>query len=656
MSRSLKSRASGIRLASFFLGLSLVAVSSFAYPTSRTLSGMTYDESVRRVVLFGGLTGPDSSGIRYALNDTWQFTGRRWVLQAPAHRPTPRAGMVMVYDTHNERTLIFGGFEGETFYNDVWQYKDGDWSLVNTTGTAPSARRLAAAAFDPKMNRLYVYGGATAEDTLTDTWVLDVTSDTWSRVSENTPALRVGATMAYGSARDELILVGANKTTGTAETYRWSGSAWTKLSPATHPACVAQGALVDQRHTGRLVQVGGVCFSGETIVSRTNETWTWDGTNWTKDASNTTPGQVFGHAIAYDARVQNVIIFGGVDVEERQMTYAYRDRWKAVFVVAATPGPRSLAVGALDPLTREVILYGGLDRTLNHFDFWRRSRDLWSEIGARPPSCSYPAGSLDTDRKQFVIVCEGGSVSEWNGSEWKTYKDFDDDEQPPIRRLSSVAYDPVSKKTYLFGGYELNVYYREMWAWNGTSWEEVETGGSKTPTSRMLSTMFFDPHTQKIMIFGGIGRKTSESSVIRYDDMWSFNGSTFTPLTPSTKPAARYGASVAVAPARTVDGVERPARVLMFGGKSAEEKYLNELWEWTGTTWTKVETVNTPSARMNGTFVFDELNNRFLYYGGWAGHTLSETWELRGDTWTLLPDASGRSRAASRGVSARGSN
>ena len=31
----------------------------------------------------------------------------------------------------------------------------------------------------------------------------------------------------------------------------------------------------------------------------------------------------------------------------------------------------------------------------------------------------------------------------------------------------------------------------------------------------------------------------------------------------------------------------------MFGGKDADEKYLNELWEWNGTTWSKLDTVNT---------------------------------------------------------------
>lgn len=650
MTRLLKSGTPAPRVAFMFLILSLVAVSSFAYPPARTLSRIVYDENVGRVVLFGGLTGADSSGQRTALNDMWHFTGRRWVEVFPAHSPQPRAAMVMVYDSHNDRTLIFGGYDRESFFNDVWQYKNGDWSEVQTSGTAPSPRRMAAGVYDPVLKRFIVYGGGNLTETFNDTWILDVTTDTWSRAVENTPALKVGATMAYSRARDEIILVGPNAA-GATETYRWSGSSWTKLAPANQPTCVAQGAMTELQYNGNILQVAGLCYTNDVITGRSSDSFEWDGTTWTKNTSSTSPGSIFGHALTYDPRQTNAILFGGVDAAERSATFRYRGRWAGVRDPLRSPGLRSLSVGAIDPISGDFLVYAGRDDSAPFGDFWRHDGQRWSAIPSLPNgSCSNPVGTYDTDRKLLVVVCEGSELFEWNGSEWKAFKDFKKDDKPPIRRLSSIAYDPVAKKTWLFGGYVPDLYYREMWGWNGTRWDEVEFEGSKGPTSRMLAAMFFDPHTQRIMIFGGIGRKTRESSITRYDDMWSFNGTTFTAVTPATNPGARYGTSVAVAPARTVNGTQHPARVLMFGGKSGEEKYLNELWEWTGTNWVKVETTNAPPARMNATFVYDEKNDRFLLYGGWGGRTFGDLWQLKGNTWSVVPEPSGRSRTVSRGA------
>jgi len=41
------------------------------------------------------------------------------------------------------------------------------------------------------------------------------------------------------------------------------------------------------------------------------DTWTWDGTTWTKQASAAHPSAREGAAMAYDAATRTVVLFGG---------------------------------------------------------------------------------------------------------------------------------------------------------------------------------------------------------------------------------------------------------------------------------------------------------------------------------------------------------
>jgi hypothetical protein len=41
------------------------------------------------------------------------------------------------------------------------------------------------------------------------------------------------------------------------------------------------------------------------------ETWTWNGSTWTKQAPAVHPRKRFGTAVAYDAATRTVLLFGG---------------------------------------------------------------------------------------------------------------------------------------------------------------------------------------------------------------------------------------------------------------------------------------------------------------------------------------------------------
>ena len=615
----------------FIATAALSSSPALATPPSRMAAGLAFDPGSQRLVLFGGLTQPDSSNQRIPYDDTWEWTGRRWVLKTPAIHPSARAGMVMVTEKARNRILLFGGTSGGTdSFDDTWTYTRGEWTLLDPPASPPG-RRYAAGAYDPAIDRVIVFGGVNAADeTLTDTWEFDGT--TWRQLAADGPKL-TAPTMAVDEDSGERLLIGIELTTPGAfegRTYRWNGSGWTRLTPATQPRCVAQSAMVWQEHNGEIFLHGGACPDS----ALNGETFRWTGEDWAKVTLTGTPGIVFGHAMAYDPVRQETILHAGTDLAIRSTTYRFRNgRWTLEPTAGLQPGARSLMVFETATFNGETTqyLFGGLETGFTRTDLWKLEGDIWRKVTVAdgPEGCGYPVGAFDPNRSVLVIVCQDERVWEFNGTSWKKFETLDP--KPSGRQWASMEYDPVRRNMVMYGGYDFPTYLDETWTWNGIRWTEIDTRRDD-PDGRALTSMFWDPITQKMMMFGGIGRPNDNAAIQRYGDMWSFDGTRWTEVTPSTLPPIRYGAAVAWDPTRGTSGA-----AVMFGGKSELEVYLNEEWEWNGTTWRKVESANTPSPRMNSGFTWDPVSMALVHYGGYAGRYFPDLLWLRDGVWQYIP-------------------
>ena len=49
---------------------------------------------------------------------------------------------------------------------------------------------------------------------------------------------------------------------------------------------------------------------------------------------------------------------------------------------------------------------------------------------------------------------------------------------PSPRAVSAMAYDPVSKKVVMFGGFNDTTYLNDTWTWDGTTWTQAKHAGS----------------------------------------------------------------------------------------------------------------------------------------------------------------------------------
>jgi hypothetical protein len=97
-----------------------------------------------------------------------------------------------------------------------------------------------------------------------------------------------------------VVLTGGNGDTIRDNTWTWDGTNWTQLAPATQvSAFVGAGSAFDPAMHA-VVVFGGIA-----------ETWSWSGTDWVQLTPTTFPSTRDGLGMAYDPTSHQTIIFGG---------------------------------------------------------------------------------------------------------------------------------------------------------------------------------------------------------------------------------------------------------------------------------------------------------------------------------------------------------
>jgi hypothetical protein len=89
------------------------------------------------------------------------------------------------------------------------------------------------------------------------------------------------------------------------------------------------------------------------------------------------------------------------------------------------------------------------------------------------------------------------------------------------------------------------------------------------------------------------------------------------------------------------------ARILLFGGTSANGAYFCDTWEWDGENWTQVAEFG-PGNRTDFGLAHDAARGRVVLFGGNAGSNGSskaqDTWEWDGESWTQMAESGPPSR------------
>jgi hypothetical protein len=640
----------------------LIGTSAFAkHPSPRSFARMAYDTKNHLGVLFGGHGQEDkATALTHDSNETWLWTGVDWLQQFPATSPAKRSAHTMVYDRNNERVLLFAGLQEpaevgnlQILFNDLWAWQGNNWTELEGSGTGPSKRAFPGMAWDSDRNVLVVYGGQEFQPLkpkektpvlgpIYDTW--EYANGTWTQKTSGEPKV-VKPLLVYDAINKQVVMMGSDATDAKPAMYRYSNGAWTRLTPAKMPTCANEGAFMVQNN-GRYLFLGGLCVTG---TPATQEVFEFDGTTWNAVTTNSVVGRGLGHAFAYDTFRDRVVLYGGqtlagpAPLPYTTVLTGYRS-WLAP-ERELTPTARSWVVFDTDPLAHGLVLFGGLNEvggTFYNADSWQYSNGEWTGspgISTSPAACNNPLSTVDTDRNKLVMLCDGNTMWEFDGTEWNDFGELDP--APDERRFAMMTYDPKLKKVVLFGGFFNNNYRNDTWTWDGAKWQELDIDNDDRPEHRGNGVMWYDAAQQKTLIYGGIGRPNLNRKVTRYADMWAFDGTRWTKLENVTTPGIRFRPQVRVNPTN--------GKLFLFGGLRAEnvdedsirQFFDNDTWEWDGATskWTELHPEHRPAPRQNGGLAWDPTTNEMVLFGGYAnGFYHSDVWIWNGSDWRPVPD------------------
>ena len=125
-------------------------------------------------------------------------------IQVNAAYPKQRISHKMIYDSVNDRIIMYGGLTaigeaGRAF--DTWAYdhNTNEWTKL-ITDNSPYTND-AKIAYDSESEKIISFGGSHADHVVSNqTWVYDYTENAWTQVTPfNVPKIRESTKMVYDS-------------------------------------------------------------------------------------------------------------------------------------------------------------------------------------------------------------------------------------------------------------------------------------------------------------------------------------------------------------------------------------------------------------------------------------------------------------------------
>jgi N-acetylneuraminic acid mutarotase len=579
-----------------------------------------------------------------------------------------------------------------------------EWGEKRPVLNNPPARSSHATAMGLN-GRVVLFGGSDTGRTntvLADTWEWDGTS--WTNktpaniTAANNPPARASHRMATG-LNGRVVLFGgaANDSSGNlaflADTWEWDGTSWTKKTPATSPPARSSHAMATGLD-GRVVLFGGSAgFDSSNNRIRFNDTWEWDGTNWTnKTPANptftTNPSARTAHAMA-TGLAGRVVLFGGSNGNNLRDTWEWDGTsWtrKPDAANTANNPPQRASHAMATGLNGRVVMFAGQGDSLSGplADTWEWDGSLWTnktpatiDATNNPRARSVHAMAMGLNGRAVLFGGAGGGTLddtwEWDGTSWTNKSPANLKAIPPGRDSHGMA-TGLNGRVVMFGGFS-NTFsiLGDTWEWDGTSWTKKTPAtitATNSPEARFLPAMAMGLNG-RVVLFGGVAERSGVD--VSLADTWEFDGTSWTKKTPATSPpnagVMATGLNGRVVLYRGVQGApetwewdgtnwenktpatnspparSRPAmatglngRVVLFGGQSPGGGALADTWEWDGTTWTNKTPATSPPARSSHAMAMG-LNGRVVLFGGFgtsngAGFRFNDTWEWDGTTWT----------------------
>jgi hypothetical protein len=274
-----------------------------AGPPARAGAAMAADRN-GNIVLFGGW-----STDRGSLSDTWTWDGSAWTEQHPATHPTARCCFGLAYDAARRETVLFGGF-ASNYFGETWIWDGATWTKRHPP-TSPGGAANFAMVYDAATEQVMAFLG---EGLDFRPWAWD--GSDWTQLpAQTSPAWRELEEFAYDDARGQVVMYGGYNCGEWCyrlfdDTWTWDGADWTRQGPAANPRQVSAAGSAYDGVRDQVVLFGGQLRANCGCL---RDTWVWNGAEWRRAHPSDSPSARERPAMAWDALTQQVVLFGGRD-------------------------------------------------------------------------------------------------------------------------------------------------------------------------------------------------------------------------------------------------------------------------------------------------------------------------------------------------------
>lgn len=517
-------------------------------PSARSNHAMAWDGDHNRIVLFGGIS---DSG---ALNDTWELDGITWSKRTPLTVPPAVQNPTLGWDPSRHRIVLFGVLDTGPV---TWEWDGIDWHDGHPA-SSPNGWYAPKLVYDEERHELVLVGKVDSVRNVWDgtawlehalstpleycnyqaavwdhvrkqivafcdagsavwTWALE--GDDWVRIQQDSPPPRISYAASWDPVHNWILFYGGNGGYGpwptvANDTWEFNGSGWVPFAKVSHPPEVARGAFALASDLARKRVVLTMTTQKIDNMAHTHsslDVWEWDGLAWEQQTPKVDPPGGWGHGLVFDP-VRNNIVLRAMAIEGATWTWDGAD-WGAW--PTTDPGPqcfsefsnRHQCVMGWDPGSKRVIF---LSATPDGSETWEWDGAVWRQlmpITSPPPRVGVAIGQ---DGTQLIIFGGAdlmtGVLSDetwaWAGGNWVL---LNPSTKPPQHLYGQLVWDPVRKRTILFGGRSGGgngtALARELWEWDGQDWFERTPLNMPAVIDGTDLQMAWNPQTEHVFLY-----------------------------------------------------------------------------------------------------------------------------------------------------------
>ena len=529
------------------------------------------------------------AGIGTSANDAevWRWNGTAWTkIGGDSLNSGWTTNYEMVSDLTNDGTNLYAGLGASAGDGEVWRWNGTAWTKI---------------------------GG-------------DSLNSGWDNTIETVRSLRYFGTKLYAGLGDSA---------GDADVYAWNGTAWTKIGG---DALNSSWAASTYEYTTALAWDGTNLYAGLGASDGDGEVWKWNGTTWSKIGGD---GVSSGWSAAQGDTVNTLLYDGGTlyagtfDAAGDGLYYSYNGTsWSQIGGALVNKSWAKYGLGSVQVMQAQGgYLYAGTGNTAGTAIVYRFNGTTWSLIGGQGINGSWAANtyeqvmsmaSYNTDLYVGLgTTANDAEVWKWDGTTWSQIGG------DSLNSGWGANYEEVSALAsyggYLYAGLGNSAQDGEVWRWNGSAWTKIGgdslNSGWTNYAERVASMGIYNGQ-----LYVGLGASGGDAEV------WRWSGSTWSKIGGDTVSSSWDSVTY-----EQVESMIPYNNNLYVGlGNSTGDATL---WEYNGTTWTKIGGDDVNSSWTAGTYERVKsivVYNGDLYAGLGNGTGDGEVWRYTSGSWTKI--------------------